>query len=93
MEWDLVAFLILSFVEIATSVLVITSRRLVRSALWLATSLVTMGAIYLLLRAEFVAMVQILVYAGAVPVLVLFGIMLTRKRIMEDPDEEKTDAR
>jgi len=84
MEWDLIGFLVLSAIEILASVFVITSKRLVRSALWLAITLVTMGAIYILLRAEFVAIVQILVYAGAVPILFLFGIMLTRKKIMED---------
>lgn len=84
MEWDLIGFLVLSAVEILASIFVITSKRLVRSALWLAITLVTMGAIYVLLRAEFVAVVQILVYAGAVPILFLFGIMLTRKKIMED---------
>jgi NADH-quinone oxidoreductase subunit J len=47
-----------------------------------------MGGIYILLRSEFVAVVQILVYAGAVPVLFIFGIVLTRRRIMEEPDEE-----
>lgn len=84
MEWDLIGFLVLSAIEILASIFVITSKRLVRSALWLAITLVTMGAIYILLRAEFVAVVQILVYAGAVPILFLFGIMLTRKKIMED---------
>lgn len=86
MEWDLIAFLVLSVIEVLTSIFVITSKRLVRSALWLAITLITMGAIYILLRAEFVAIVQILVYAGAVPILFLFGIMLTRKKIMEDQD-------
>ena len=86
MEWDLVAFLVLSFVEIVASLFVITSKKMVRSAMWLAITLVTMGAIYILLRAEFVALVQILIYAGAVPILFLFGIMLTRKKIMEETD-------
>lgn len=84
MEWDLIGFLVLSAIEILASIFVITSKRLVRSALWLTITLVTMGAIYILLRAEFVAVVQILVYAGAVPILFLFGIMLTRRKIMED---------
>jgi len=85
MEWDLVAFVILSAIEVASAWLVITSRKLVHSVLWL--TLITIGAIYILLRAEFVGLVQILVYAGAVPVLFLFGIMLTRRKIMEDPHE------
>ncbi len=86
-EWDLVVFIALSVIEIVASILVIASRKLVHSAFWLAITLITMGGIYILLRSEFVAVVQILVYAGAVPVLFLFGIMLTRRGIMEEPNE------
>ncbi|MEE9115958.1 MAG: NADH-quinone oxidoreductase subunit J [Thermoplasmata archaeon] len=86
-EWDLVMFIALSVIEIVASILVVTSKKLVHSAFWLAINLIVMGGIYILLRSEFVAVVQILVYAGAVPVLFLFGIMLTRRRIMEEPDE------
>ena len=84
MAWDLFAFLALSFIEVVTAILVVTSRKLVVAAVWLAASMVTIGGIYILLRAEFVAIIQFLIYAGAVPVLFLFGIMLTRKKIMED---------
>ena len=86
-EWDLVVFIALSVVEIVGSLLVVMSRKLVHSAFWLAITLITMGGIYVLLRSEFVAVIQILVYAGAVPVLFIFGIVLTRRRIMEEPNE------
>jgi NADH:ubiquinone oxidoreductase subunit 6 (subunit J) len=88
-EWDLVMFIALSAVEIVASILVIASKKLVHSAFWLAITLIAMGGIYILLRSEFVAVVQILVYAGAVPVLFIFGIVLTRRRIMEEPDDEE----
>ena len=86
-EWDLVVFIALSIVEIVGSILVVSSRKLVHSAFWLIITLITMGGIYILLRSEFVAVIQILVYAGAVPVLFIFGIVLTRRKIMEEPDE------
>jgi NADH-quinone oxidoreductase subunit J len=86
-EWDLVAFAILSAVELMTSIFVITSKVLVRKAMWLAITLITVGAIYILLSSEFVALIQILVYAGAVPVLFLFGLMLTRRKIMDEGSE------
>ncbi len=89
MEWDLFFFIALSVVEIVASILVIASKKLVHSAFWLAITLITMGGIYILLRSEFIAVVQILVYAGAVPVLFLFGIMLTRREIMEEPNEQE----
>jgi NADH-quinone oxidoreductase subunit J len=53
----------------------------VRAALYLITVFAGIVAIYLLLAAEFVAVTQILVYIGAIMVLMLFGIMLTRARI------------
>ncbi len=87
-DWELVAFVTLSALEVIGSVLVVTNKRLIRAAFWLAMTLVTIGAIYLLFRAEFIFLIQILVYAGAVPVLFLFGLMLTRRRIMDEPTSE-----
>ena len=77
-------FLAFSVVEIVGAVMVVTSKKLVRAAFWLLVTLATISGIYILLRAEFVALIQILVYAGAVPVLFLFGIMLTKDKILEE---------
>ncbi|MGI0149397.1 MAG: NADH-quinone oxidoreductase subunit J family protein [Thermoplasmata archaeon] len=85
-EWDLVAFVVLSAFEIIGSILVVINKRLVRAAFWLAMTLVTIGVIYLLFLSDFVFLIQILVYAGAVPVLFVFGMMLTRRKIMDEPD-------
>lgn len=87
-DWEAVAFVVLSALEVLFSILLVTSKRLVRAAFWLACTLITIGGIYLLFRAEFVFLIQILVYAGAVPLLFVFGIMLTRKKIMEEPGME-----
>jgi len=89
-DWELVAFVVLSAVEVIASILVVVNKRLVRAAFWLAVTLITIGGIYLLFRSEFVFLIQILVYAGAVPVLFLFGIMLTRRKIMDEPTSEET---
>jgi len=89
MDIDLVLFLVLSSVEVGAAYLVIASRRLVHSVFWLFVTLITIGGIYILLRSEFVGLIQLVVYAGAVPVLFLFGIMLTRRKIMEEPHEAK----
>ncbi len=87
-DWEAVAFIVLSVLEVGFSILLVTSKRLVRAALWLAATLITVGGIYLLFRAEFVFLIQILVYAGAVPLLFAFGIMVTRRKIMEEPGME-----
>ena len=85
-DWELFMFLVFSAVEIAGAILTVTSKKLVRAAFWLLITLITISGIYILLRAEFVALIQILVYAGAVPVLLLFGIMLTRKKMLEESE-------
>jgi NADH-quinone oxidoreductase subunit J len=60
---------------------VVTSKNVVHAALWLVMVLAGMAAQYILAGAEFVAASQVLVYIGAVMVLFLFGIMLTRAQI------------
>ena len=73
-----VAFAILAVFMVAAAVRVVTTQNIVHAALWLIVVLGGVGINYLLLQAEFVAMTQFLVYLGAVVVLFLFGIMLTR---------------
>ncbi|MDY0087015.1 MAG: NADH-quinone oxidoreductase subunit J [Coriobacteriia bacterium] len=72
-----VAFIILAFACIGGAVGMLTTRHVVHAAFWLLEVMVAVGGLYLLLSAEFLAVVQILVYAGAVSVLLLFVIMLT----------------
>jgi NADH-quinone oxidoreductase subunit J len=72
-------FFIISFIVLITSVMVIFSKKLVHSAIYLAGTLIGTAALFLLLKAEFVAWVQVLVYVGAVVTLILFTIMLTKK--------------
>ncbi len=76
-----VAFVLIGVVAVASALLVVTSRNLVHAALWLVVSLGALAGEYLLLTAEFVAWVQVLIYVGAVVVLLLFGLMLTRAPI------------
>ncbi|HEY9557792.1 MAG TPA: NADH-quinone oxidoreductase subunit J [Acidimicrobiales bacterium] len=65
---------------------VVTSQNVVHAALYLVAVLASVGAIYVVLAAEFVAATQVLVYIGAIIVLFLFGIMLTRAKIGRDQD-------
>lgn len=73
-----IVFLLLGLVALGSGVLVVTTKRLVHAALWLVVCFGALAGCYLVLTAEFVAWVQVLIYAGAVVVLLLFGIMLTR---------------
>jgi NADH-quinone oxidoreductase subunit J len=72
------AFWILSFITVAGAILAVTLRNLVHCVLSLILFFLGIAAHYFLLRADFVGAVQILIYIGAVAVLVLFAIMLTR---------------
>jgi NADH-quinone oxidoreductase subunit J len=65
---------------------VVTTQNVVHAALYLVAVLASVGAIYVLLAAEFVAATQVLVYIGAIIVLFLFGVMLTRAKIGRDQD-------
>ncbi|HEU4912930.1 MAG TPA: NADH-quinone oxidoreductase subunit J [Actinomycetes bacterium] len=81
-----VLFGLLGVVALAAGLLVVTTRQLVHAALWLVVCLGAVAGCYLLLSAEFVALVQVLIYVGAVVVLLLFGLMLTRAPIGASDD-------
>ena len=74
-------FGLLGVVALGSGLLVVTTRQLVHAALYLVVCLGAVAGCYLLLSAEFVAWVQVLIYVGAVVVLLLFGLMLTRAPI------------
>jgi NADH-quinone oxidoreductase subunit J len=79
-------FYAIAAVMVGAAVVVVTSRNVVRAALALIVVFAGVAAQFLLLAAEFVAVTQVLVYIGAIMVLMLFGIMLTRGRIGRDVD-------
>lgn len=69
-------FILLAVLAIASALGMILTKSTVNSALFLVVNLVTLSGVYLLLQAQFLALIQILVYAGAIMVLFLFVIML-----------------
>ena len=73
-----VAFVLLGAVALAAGALAVTTPRVVHSALWLAVSLAAVAGCFLVLTAELLVWIQVLIYVGAVVVLVLFALMLTR---------------
>jgi NADH-quinone oxidoreductase subunit J len=81
-----VLFALLGVLAAASALLVALSSNLVHCALWLVVTLGALAGCYLLLAAEFVAWVQVLIYMGAVVVLLLFALMLTRAPIGVVPD-------
>jgi NADH-quinone oxidoreductase subunit J len=79
-------FAVAGAVAVAAAVMVVTSRRIVHAALWLVVTLGAVAGCFGALHAEFVALVQILVYVGAIVVLVLFALMLTKAPTNPLPD-------
>lgn len=77
---EFLIFLITAIVLVVTAVLVIVQRNPVASALFLIAALCAQAVLYLLLKAPFLAVIQIIVYAGAIMVLFLFVIMLLNLR-------------
>ena len=78
MSLSLVVFYALSVVCLGGAVGVVVSRNVVYAALMLLVSLVAVAGVYILLLAEFLALVQVLIYGGAITIVILFVIMLTR---------------
>lgn len=87
---DLVAFTVLAAIAIAAALYVVTAKEVVHSAFYLALAFVCVAVTYFFLEAEFIGVIQMLVYVGAITILFAFSIMLTRRYIMRsegDSDE------
>lgn len=78
MDLASISFFVLAAILVGSALAVVTMRNIVHAALFLAAVFAAAAGIYILLNAEFIAIVQILVYAGAVTILILFAIMLTQ---------------
>ncbi|HEU5013643.1 MAG TPA: NADH-quinone oxidoreductase subunit J [Roseiflexaceae bacterium] len=85
-------FLFISLVILTAAIMAVTVKNIVHAALWLIASFFGVAALYMLLEAEFAAVVQVLIYVGAISILVLFAIMLTR-RIDDSAAEYPSRAR
>ena len=77
---NLIAFFVLALLVIASALVVITNRNPVTSAVALAFNLVAIAGLYMVLDAQFIGLLQVIVYAGAIMVLILFVIMLLNLR-------------
>ncbi len=78
MSLEVILFIIFASISVVTSVLMITRRNPVISALFLVVNFASLAGLYLLLNAQFIAVAQVIVYAGAIMVFFLFVIMLIR---------------
>ena len=74
-----VVFLIIAVVTLGAALMVVTTRNLVHAALWLVVTLFGVAVLYVLLDAGFLAVAQVIIYIGAIAILFIFAVMLTRR--------------
>ena len=84
---ELIMFAVVSILAIVFSICVVAAKDIVRAALSLIVVLVSIAGIYVLLNAQFIGMVQILIYVGGIGVLILFAVMLTTQELKGGSDD------
>ena len=85
-----ILFILFALATLVAAYLVVTVRNLIHAALWLVASLLGIAAIFVMLDASFMATVEVVLYVGAIAILIVFAVMLTR-RVMEDVGSQRTD--
>ena len=80
---DILGFWILAVTLVGAALMVVLTKNLFHAVLWLALGLVSTAGVFLLLDAEFLASVQVLLYAGGVITVVVFAIVVTEKLVGE----------
>ncbi len=85
MEASAIIFYVIAAFTLGSALLAVTTRKIFRSAIWLLSTLVGIAAMYFWMQVEFIAAVQIIVYAGGIAVLIIFSIFLTQQSGKEMP--------
>ena len=86
---DIIGFAIIALIAIVAALYVVTSKEVMHSAFYLALVFVRVAATYYFLEAEFIGVIQLIVYVGAITILFAFSIMLTRRTIMSGGDKNE----
>jgi NADH-quinone oxidoreductase subunit J len=79
MTGEQIIFILVALFTLGSGLMVVTTRNLVHAALWLVSTLFGVAVTFALLHASFLAVVQVVVYIGAIAILFIFAVMLTRK--------------
>jgi NADH-quinone oxidoreductase subunit J len=83
MTGERIIFLVVALFTLGSGLMVVTTRNLVHAALWLIATLFGVAVMFALLNASFLAVVQVVVYIGAIAILFIFAVMLTRKELRD----------
>lgn len=87
MLFSVLIFAFASLVTLGAAVAVVTNKNILHSAFYLILAFAGVAVIYVLLEAPFIAVVQVLVYIGAIAILIIFAVMLTRKLMSKELEQ------
>jgi NADH-quinone oxidoreductase subunit J len=90
MSAERVVFLLTAAVILCSGVMVVTARKLIHAALWLVAALFGVAILYAILEAGFLAVVQVVVYIGAIAILFIFAVMLTRRELRDQGPQTRS---
>jgi len=80
-------FAAVSLVTLGGAIAVVTNKNILHSAYYLVLAFVGVAGVYVILEAPFIAVIQVLIYIGAIAILVIFAIMLTRRLMSKDMEQ------
>lgn len=91
MTADKFIFLVTGAIILASALMVVTTRKLIHAALWLVAALFGVAVLYAILQAGFLAVVQVVVYIGAIAILFIFAVMLTRREARDQGPQTRSN--
>jgi NADH-quinone oxidoreductase subunit J len=83
MTADQIIFLLCAVLILGSALMVVITRKLIHAALWLVAALFGVAILFAILQAGFLAVVQVVVYIGAIAILFIFAVMLTRREMLD----------
>jgi NADH-quinone oxidoreductase subunit J len=82
-----IIFILAAFMTLGSALMVVSARKIMHAALWLILSLFGVAVLFALMQSRFIAIVQVIVYVGAIAILIIFGLMLTRRPVSDEESQ------
>jgi NADH-quinone oxidoreductase subunit J len=91
MTGEMIIFFMTGALILGSAFMVVTTRNLLHAALWLVVTLFGVAVLFATLQANFLAVIQVVIYIGAIAILFIFAVMLTRRDLMEKGSQTRTN--
>ncbi|MBI4732097.1 MAG: NADH-quinone oxidoreductase subunit J [Chloroflexi bacterium] len=91
MTAEKIIFLLTGALILLSALMVVSTRKLLHAALWLVVTLFGVAVLYAMLQASFLAVVQVVVYIGAIAILFIFAVMLTRREMRDQGQQTRSN--